>query len=244
MRLPLVSLVCVVRGPIFERYARALRADVEARFLPGECEWAQLEGRAGWPDASSRRYEVILEHWSELGGEWVFLIDADSRVQGAVGREILADGLTVTTHPGFPPDTPADGCPYSRDPASLAYVPPGHGRQYHPGAFVGGSREAFGALAGTLTRWADDDRSRGVAPVWYDESYLNKYLLEVEPPALVLDRRYCWWQHWGLSEEALIVHLDKTSEEFRISRGHPAEQLEELPAAERGPVDAAGRPTR
>ncbi len=58
---------------------------------------------------------------------------------------------------------------------------------------------------------------RGVHPQWYDESYLNKYLI-LHPPALVLNRRYCWWEHWGESDEAIIVHLDKTTSEFEQTR--------------------------
>jgi len=36
--------------------------------------------------------------------------------------------------------------------------------------------------------WYADDQEHGIAAAWYEESYLNRYLLDV-PPALVLDRR-------------------------------------------------------
>lgn len=217
-----MTLYVVVHGPVFERYARQLLEDARRWFLPGEAELVVLPGRPS-PDGrrpsglfshvSATRYNVAVEHADRLRGEWLFQIDADMRILKPVGREILADGLTVTVHPGFPAGDP-DQYPYERNPASAAYVPYGSGATYHPGCFVGGERRAFFELAGEIAARVDDDLSRGEQAVWYEESHLNRYLID-RPPALVLDRRYCWWdQQWGDSSEAIIMHLDKTGEEF------------------------------
>lgn len=218
----MVTLYCVVHGAAYQRYADQLRPDVFEHFLPGESEFYVLPGRPGpqghnWPYVSATRYRVALDHWELFTGDHVFQIDADSRIVGPVGAEILCDGITVTTHPGFPPDVSPDVCPYERRPGSTARVPYGEGRQYHPGAFVGGSRDAFHRLASYVADAVDRDIQRGVHAVWYEESHLNRYLVD-HPPQLVLDRRYCWWdRQWGddpAGQGARIVHLDKTQAEF------------------------------
>jgi hypothetical protein len=223
----MVTLYCVVHGAVYERYAARLRADALRFFLPGESEFVLLPGRPaarsdGWSHVSATRYRVLLDHLPLIHGDWIFQIDADSRIVNPVGREILADGVTVTTHPGHPPgriELERDGWPYERRGGSRAYVPYGHGTQYHPGAFTGGSREAFLEMAAGIAEAVEDDLSRDVRAVWYEESHLNRWLLD-HPPALVLDRRYCWWdQQWGDDPAALgakIVHLDKTVEEFAL----------------------------
>ena len=219
MSSPLVSLCVVVHGEAYARYAASLVADARAFFLPGEAEVVILPGKTGaslggarWSYTSATRARVILDHLEHVRGDWIFCIDADMRILKPVGREILADGVTVTVHPGFPPGDP-NQYPYERDPASAACVPYGAGVSYHPGAFWGGSREAFLPFAGELAERVEADLAAGVSAAWYEESHLNRMLIDT-PPALVLDWRYCYWQHRGPNPEAIIMHIDKTAEEF------------------------------
>jgi hypothetical protein len=206
-----VSLVCIVHGDIYERYAADLLRDAQTNFLPGKSEIKQLPGRAGWPYGSASRYGVLLEHFDRLHGDHIFLIDADMRMPGMIGEEILCDGITVTTHPGVHPDSDPRGWPYERNPASSAYVEPGReGRQYFPGCFVGGTRAAFHELAVAIDAAVEDDFVRGVPAVWYEESHLNRRYID-HPPSLILDHRYCGW---GLNSGGLLEHLNKTTEEF------------------------------
>ncbi len=219
MSSPLITVYTVVHGDIYQRYADQLCADCREHF-PAGTQVLQLPGRPGWPATSAKRYETALEHWDFLEGEWIFQLDADMRVLQPI--EVASDicrfsGLTVTTHPGFPPGGDPATWPYDRNPRSVAYVQPGDGRQYHPGAFVGGPRDDFWRLAEWIAGADNADRAMELpAPRWYDEAYLNRYLID-HPPALVLDKRYCWWQYWGVSPEAVIMHLDKTPEEFAWS---------------------------
>ncbi len=210
-----VSLYCVVHGPIYEAYADVLIPQARELFLPHRAEVVVLPGNGGWPHGSASRYQVCLDHQDELAGDWLFQIDADMLIEGVIGDEILTDGLTVTMHPGYPAGSDVATCPYDRNPDSHAYVPVGQGTQYYPGAFVGGTRDAFLEMCETTMWWYDQDRANGTLAVWYEESYLNRYLID-NPPALVLPREYCWWaDQWGPRHGlAKIVHLDKTSEEF------------------------------
>lgn len=208
---PTVTLYCVVRGPIYERYWGQLWKDAHDQWFPaGPREIVRLPGRAGWPYGSASRYGVALEHRHLLTGQYVFQIDADMRILAPVGEEILADGLTVTVHPGFPLGSDPGRFPYERNPNSTAYVAAGAGTTYHPGCFVGGRAAEFWQLAEHLDRMIETDHANGTDAVWYEESHLNKYLID-HPPAKVLDERYC---SWGVRDGAIIAHLDKTAEEF------------------------------
>jgi hypothetical protein len=220
---PLCSVYVVVSGEVYKRYAWRLVRDLVERWLPGRTEivilpGATMAGGGGWTwtHVSATRYRVALENRARLRGEYVFQLDADMRVLRPVGEEVLGDGLTVTVHPGFPPESDPATWPYERSTRSCAYVPFGsEGGAYHPGALVGGRRETFFDLAERIALGVDIDLSVGVRTRWYEESHLNRILAYDRPAGLlVLDRRYCWWQQWGESEEAVVMHLDKTAAEL------------------------------
>lgn len=217
MPRPLATLVVVVYGDIYQRYADDLLPTAEQYFLPGQSEIVVLAGEPGWPHASGVRYKLIVDacERGEIHGQHIFLSDADNLFNGPVGTEILSNGITVTTHPGYPPDETynPDLAPFERNPISAAFVPMGKGGQYHPGAFVGGQRDAFLDLAHFISAGIAHDELWNAEARWYDEAHLNRYLID-RPPALVLDKRYCWWEFWGVTPEALIVHRDKTPEEM------------------------------
>lgn len=216
----IVTLYCCVGGPVYERYWKQLEADARANFHPSDdVQIVKLPAREGaWPRGSACRYGVALEHLKQLKGDYIFQIDADMRIESYVGSEILAEGVTVTTHPGF--QGSGVGA-WERRPESTACVTEAmsNGKHYHPGAFVGGERYSFLALAENVNNRVEEDLASGVYAVWYEESHLNRYLID-HPPALVLDRRYCYWDHWGPNPtERRIVHLDKTQAEFDSTRG-------------------------
>lgn len=234
LRVPLVTLYLVVHGPIYERYAAQLLEDAAAFWFPDDhTEIVILPGSpksayawpmgerwpALWSHVSATRYQVALDNWQRLRGQYIFQMDADMRIVAPVGREMLSNGVTTSLHPGVPPDLPASEWPYERDPRSRAYVPYGaEGAQYHPGCFVGAPRDTFFELAEAVSSGVRGDLEAGVFPAWYEEAHLNHYLVE-HPASLVLGREYCWWAHWTADGDhaaagAKLVHLDKASEEF------------------------------
>ncbi len=214
-----VTLVCVVHGRIYEDYAREMWASAKRHFFVGqEPQFLQIEGEPGWPHASGVRYKLICDHAALIRGEHIFLTDADVLFVGDVGEEICGDGLTVTTHPGFPPsEENLHWLPFDREPRSRAYVPTGQGRRYYPGAFTGGRRADYLAMAAWIAENLAADEAEGYAPRWYDEAYMNRYVLD-HPPAVELPREYCWWGYqWGPQPAemgAKIMHRDKTEAEF------------------------------
>ncbi len=224
---PVVSLVVVVYGAIYERYAEAMLRSASVFFDPSPLvELVTIVGEPGWPNGSGCRYRRIVEEQEKIAGDYIFLIDADMVFEQRVGEEILSEGLTVTVHPGFPDDGQKDA-PWNQDvdERSASWTPdvPRSGVRYHPGAFVGGRRKEFLELAATIEQGMAADGANGIFPRWYDEAYLNRHLA-ANPAALVLDGSYCAWDYLGDTVPRRIVHLDKTGEEFRL-RG-----LEEDPA--------------
>ncbi len=214
-----VTLVSVVYGAVYEWYAANLWATAGEHFWPAESDvrFLELPGDPGWPEASSHRYRVLLEHAAELAPGYVFLIDADMVFEAGVGDEILWDGIVAVEHPGHPDAGQLDA-PWNAgvDPSMGAWTPdvPRDGVRYHPGAFVGGERGAFLRMATEIDAWIRVDEARGLAPRWYDEAYLNRYLA-MNPPGRVLDVTYCAWRYQETPWRK-IVHQDKTPAEFEL----------------------------
>lgn len=228
-----VALVVFAWGDDFKAYAGELVRSARQHWFPDQDRRLYLlEGEPGWPNASACRYRLLLERLHRIEGDHLFMVDADARFEADVGPEILCQGITATAHPGFPQVgrsgevVPSSHWPYERDSASAAYVPVDQQTdRYYPGAFVGGERSAFrDLLAGVSGLIAVDERQDfrqpGGRPLarWYDESYLNRWLVD-RPPALVLPGSYCYWDYWGPApgpngERRILVHLDKTADEF------------------------------
>ena len=182
------ALVTVTSGRAYAAYARAMLESAETYFLTrDERTLMRLDGRQGWPDATLRRYDVLLENADRVDhATHLFMIDADMKFVAPVGREILGV-LVATQHPGYVGRRGA----YEERPSSTAFVEPDEGTVYFCGGFVGGERTSFLALAEAVSAGADADAARGITAVWHDESHLNRYLVD-HPPAVTLTPSYCY----------------------------------------------------
>lgn len=212
-----VALVTVVSGERYEAFAKDMFASAFEFFGPDPVvAHIALPGRPGWPDATLYRYHVLMENEHVFHGfDYTYLIDADMRFEAPVGPEIL-DVLVATQHPGFV-TRPASSLPYERNPASRAYVPPGAGKRYYAGGFVGGMSAAFFNFAMVMRDCIEYDDEDGVVAEWHDESHLNS-ILDCGPPSLVLSPSYCMPNDasgypWLKGIERKIVALDKTPAE-------------------------------
>ena len=226
MAAPSVALICVVSGPdTYRRYARKFFVTAADHFKPTRnIQFRILDGKEGpWPTGTMYRHHAIMEHAErgELDFDFLFMSDADMAMVGTVGAEILGDGVTATLHPGYV-GMPNDLFPYERRPESSAMVLPGEGTQYYCGGFIGGQRDAFLRLSERVANGVDKDVAAGTWPCWHDESLANRYLID-NPPAVVLDPRYCcpadssWYRSalWAedYSADARIIALDKPASE-------------------------------
>jgi SAM-dependent methyltransferase len=168
-----------------------------------------------WPLPTLRRYEHFLAQKEFiLDHDYCFYMDADMRVDGRVGDEILGE-LVAVRHP-YQSFLPATERAYERHPLSLACVPVGQGTTYYAGGFQGGRSAAFMEMAAVLAARIRDDMDRGIVAVWHDESHLNRYLAD-HPPSVSLSPDYCFPEDWyhtgqphaGHALEPKIVALQK-----------------------------------
>lgn len=166
----------------------------------------RIENRP-WPGMSLLRYAIFRDHAEVFDGmDYLFYMDADMRVTGHVGNEILSD-LTAVVHPSFD-GSPRSGFTYESNPESCAYVPPAAGDRYFCGGFQGGARSHYLAAAGILADRIENDLSRGIVAKWHDESHWNRYLID-QPPGKVLSPSYCHPEGYKLRRPEKITALAK-----------------------------------
>jgi len=167
----------------------------------------------GYPDETLMRYHTFLERMSILF-EYDFLLYSDVDMLWASDvqlDEVVSTGVTATLHPGY---VGRVGTP-ERRPQSMAYVPLGTNNKYFCGGFNGGTVQAFTSMAIYIKSCVEIDARKGITPVWHDESYLNRYLLDY-PPARILTPSFCWpegcdgkYTSWTESYPAKLVALTK-----------------------------------
>ncbi len=142
-----------------------------------------------WPEMTLGRHALVASHRAAFAGlDFLFYLDADMRVVGEVGDEILGD-LVAVVHPGYH-DQDRSRLPFESRPASAACVRAGEGATYYCGAFQGGKADHFLAVCESLAAMVEADRARGVTAVWHDESHWNRYLID-HPPSVALSPSYC-----------------------------------------------------
>ncbi len=212
-------LVVVATGQ-YIKYIPNLWADFKENFKPTEdtrmlvftdsasrlpSEVAHVTwSRMGWPDDTMHRYHAFMKAETRLAQyDYLYHIDADMRIIGEVGPEILGDRV-ATIHPGFI----GNGGTPERRPESAAYIPHGQPAQYFCGGFNGGRAEKVLEMALAVCTMVDTDFSKRMVPVWHDESCLNRFYLD-NPPTKILDPSYCYPEGWSLPYEAKIVALNK-----------------------------------
>lgn len=122
------------------------------------------------------------------GFDYLFYGNVNMKMVANCGTEILpteADGFMVAVqHPGFY-DAQPDSYTYERSAISLACIPYGKGDKYYQGCFFGGRTDYFLEMSRILEERITIDESRGHIAVWYDESHMNWYFLNVKKPKML-----------------------------------------------------------
>lgn len=178
-----------------------------------------------WPGPAMKRYHFFDNARSQLEQfDYLFFMNANLIVDKPVGREILPTNkqrFMMTQHPGYTRVSPKN-LPYDRS-HSKASIQPNEGRIYVAGGFNGGKSKAFLKMARIIKRWVDQDEKKKIIPLWHDESYLNRFLINIEKKGiqpLILDARYLMpeealkrgaYQNLAtLKKDTKIIILDKT----------------------------------
>ncbi|KAG9338309.1 hypothetical protein JZ751_025980 [Albula glossodonta] len=122
--------------------------------------------------------------------EYLFCMDVDQEFINPVGTEILGD-LVATLHPEYF-GLPLYTFPYEKVKLSRAFVEEGEGDFYYTSELYGGLCAEVYALAEACSRFILQDSEMGYHAMQYEESYLNRYLIN-HRPTLLLSPEYSWW---------------------------------------------------
>ena len=171
-----------------------------------------------WPMPTLKRYNYFVKEKEFISKfDYCFYFDVDMGVVDKVGDEVLSD-LVATMHP-YQSFYPKEQRSYDRNPESLAYVSVGEeGEHYYAGGFNGGSTKRFLEMSEVLADRVTKDLENDVIALWYDESQMNRYLID-NPPTLSLTPSYCFAEEMiGNSQypyDPKIVALKKNHDELR-----------------------------
>ena len=188
--------VLVISTGKYEEFFEQLYDSFEQHFLPGHSKtYFYLTDsknndlpynvekfyipRRGFPDDTLFRYKYFLSIEKEIlesGVEALFYTDIDMKAVAKMGDEILPTikkPMVAVAHPGF--FTVNKGTPETRK-ISQAYIDPTEKRDYYvAGGFQGGFTKPYLEASKKLDLMIDIDRSKGITPVWNDESMWNRY---------------------------------------------------------------------
>ena len=174
-----------------------------------------------WPHSTLARFHFFKEHREEMPeADYFVYVDVDAIFQSEISDEILEERVSVQ-HCGY---CDHKGLPFESNPLSKAYVAPGEGKQYFGGGFWGFSSVEFWKLVDAATLAIDTDEANGIVPVWNDESFLNRYLID-NPPTKVLSPSYHYpeahehiygkWRRLGMKFDCKILLLSKDHKKMR-----------------------------
>jgi len=223
-----ILYICTGKYNIFwENFYRS----AEAYFLPGyqknyyvftDSEYIVDEEKSnilkipqdnlGWPGNTLLRYAMFrnVVHQLQQECDFVYFFNANMQFVDVVREEILPihEGIVAVQHPGFY-NKGRHELDYDKNPQSLAYIPDGEGSYYFMGGLNGGRTEHYTNLIRVLDDNIRADMSNGINAVWYDESHLNKYLIDKSPK--VLNPSYGYMEGAQLPFPMKILIRDKNN---------------------------------
>jgi hypothetical protein len=169
-----------------------------------------------WPLSSLFRYKYISSIKEDLlKYDYVIYIDADMKAVGKVSEEeLLKDTkhkkLFAVQHPGFLDSVGS----FEKNTKSLACVNPNDDLStYWQGCFWGGQSKFVIDLCIELERRIEEDLKNNIIAIWYDESHLNKYLIENKNIVATMDPGYAYPEICDLPScfRKKLMHLEKNN---------------------------------
>lgn len=210
------ALLVIATGTKYHQYIKPLFESADryfvshAKFLWSEAPFddsrvVRFECKdEGFPNATLMRYHKFYSQAAILSSfDQLFYCDVDMQFVAPVDeRDIFSTGITATLHPGFTVErfdrsgcfVSTNGTPERANPQSKAFIPYKTKNRYFCGGFNGGNSSAFLSMSDAIRKNVDWDKENfglGYAPVWHDESYLNRYLYD-NPPVKILTPSFCY----------------------------------------------------
>ncbi len=134
-------------------------------------------------DPDLKKHHLIQKIKTELEVfDYVYFMDVNLDVLTALNEEILPtkdQELVYAIHP-WHYRWEMNLLPYNRNKTSKAYIKEVDGKFYVQNVFYGGTKDGFIKLSQTIQGWVDSDIKENVVPKWKNESYLNKYLVNMQ----------------------------------------------------------------
>ena len=166
-----------------------------------------------WPYVTLKRFEYFSLVSKDLR-DYDLVIYMDCDLQIVKNVEFPHCELLGVTHPAkfyYP-----DFWDVDKNPNSKAYIPEPFDPHlvYHQGCLWGGSGEQIYKLITTLQNNTQIDLDNDVVAKWHDESHLNRYFFDNQSIVTTLSSSYCYPENWNLPIEKLIIHKDKSMQEF------------------------------
>lgn len=170
-----------------------------------------FEPNTGWPRIALDRFRIISSVRDDLvKKDYSFFMNGNYQfVDTVFPEDVLPDqqqALVVMSWHVYK-SKPVDQYPYERNNRSNAYIPYGEGRSYFQGGFIGGRSSAFIELIETCLLWEKEDSSHNIIPIVYDESYVNKYMLDKSPR--IVGTGFGKPEEWTIDEPVKAVLRDK-----------------------------------
>ena len=157
----------------------------------------------------------MLEHERVFDGlDYLFWLDVDFEFRDYACDEMLGE-IVVCRHPGHPSPQHLHNLPFETRIESAAYVPPEKRQIYFFGAFLGGSLRSVFEMVRACYEMTQMDKTKGITPIWHDESISNAWLNTVRWPSVILGPSYAYpeanWSYELLGDiPKIIVHRAKT----------------------------------
>ena len=178
----------------------------------------------GWPDVFYKTFETILKAKEIISEcDWFISIDADMIVNGKVSIEEFIDetkDYIGVHHPcAYLKLPPHDKYPGSFDvnPLSNACITEDMDTSvYYQGCLWCGKVPEIIEMMELLDEWTKEDIEKKSTPVWYEESYFNKFFIvnkervHTLPPSFAYPedfKQYCDF-------EEKITHISKNNQQY------------------------------
>lgn len=144
----------------------------------------------GWPDATLRRFELMINSFGSVNGSVVCYLDADTlMLRDTVALDFIAclssnHQIAAVRHPGYYKRSPVLRLvnstflgPWETRRSSSAYIPIQQRKNYVCGGVIFGLTGGFQAMCEEIQQLIVSDSIKGLIAKHNDESYLNAWAL-------------------------------------------------------------------
>jgi hypothetical protein len=181
-----------------------------------------FQEKESWPGPTLHRYKYFSRISPILAKyDYIFYSDIDMGAVSNIDESILPyNGLLGVYHPGFYNTSNPRGTPETRKESRVYIAPDTDFRYVCGGSLQGGSSYIYLQAVENMKNVIEDEESRGIIPIFHDESVWNCFVLKNKHLVTFLTPEYCYPESWfsapnlqGIKPK--ILALDKNHAEMR-----------------------------